>query len=175
MEELFAYLCVHGCSSAWSRLKWIADVAALLASADQQEVARLYRHAEELGARRACATTLLLAEILLRVPIPGAIEGDVRKDKVAGLLVKVALNTLVRGKGTMEVTEGKIGTAPIHLYHLLMQPGLGYKTSELRRKSISPVDLLEFPMPRALWFLYPLLSMPFWIWRRIRSGTMFRR
>ena len=29
-EELFAYLAVHGASSAWFRLKWITDVAALL-------------------------------------------------------------------------------------------------------------------------------------------------
>ena len=30
-DELFAYLTVHGASSAWFRLKWITDLAALLA------------------------------------------------------------------------------------------------------------------------------------------------
>src|SRR5205085_5632515 len=29
-DELFAYLCVHGASSLWFRLKWITDLAALL-------------------------------------------------------------------------------------------------------------------------------------------------
>ena len=29
-DELFAYLCVHGASSAWFRLKWICDLAALI-------------------------------------------------------------------------------------------------------------------------------------------------
>jgi hypothetical protein len=29
-DELFAYLCVHGATHAWSRLKWLADVAALV-------------------------------------------------------------------------------------------------------------------------------------------------
>jgi hypothetical protein len=174
-EELFAYLCVHGASSGWFRLKWIADVAALLAPFEQEEVASLYRSAVALEGGRACAVALLLAERLFGRRVPAGIEEHVRKDKVANLLVQIALRTMLRGQGTTEVTQGRIGTAPLHLYHLLMQPGWRYKVSELKRKSVSATDFLDHPLPRPLWFLYPILSLPFWIWRRARSGAIFPR
>ena len=41
-DELFAYLCVHGASSAWFRLKWVTDLAALLCDCTAAEIARLY-------------------------------------------------------------------------------------------------------------------------------------
>ena len=41
-DDLFAHLCVHGASSAWFRLKWIADLAALLHPMAPDEIARLY-------------------------------------------------------------------------------------------------------------------------------------
>ncbi len=31
-DDLFLYLCVHGASHCWFRLKWVADIAALIAS-----------------------------------------------------------------------------------------------------------------------------------------------
>ena len=40
-EPLYAYLCVHGASSAWFRLKWIADLNALLAGRTAEEIAAL--------------------------------------------------------------------------------------------------------------------------------------
>ena len=45
-DDLFAYLCVHGASHAWSRLKWLADLDALIAAKPDAEIMRLYRHAQ---------------------------------------------------------------------------------------------------------------------------------
>src|SRR3954452_11843418 len=60
-DELFAYLCVHGASSAWFRLKWISDLAGLLAGASSDAIARLYERSQALGAERAAGQALLLA------------------------------------------------------------------------------------------------------------------
>ena len=49
LDELFAYLCVHGASSLWFRLKWITDLAALLSACPPAEIGRLY------GGRRSLA------------------------------------------------------------------------------------------------------------------------
>ena len=41
-DELFAYLCVHGASSAWFRLKWITDLAAMLHGRSTDDIHRLF-------------------------------------------------------------------------------------------------------------------------------------
>ena len=41
-EDLFAYLCVHGARHSWSRLKWLADLNALVAS-QQPDLEHVYR------------------------------------------------------------------------------------------------------------------------------------
>jgi hypothetical protein len=58
-EELYAYLCVHGATHAWSRLKWIADVGAFLARPGT-DIERLHANCEHIGAGRASAQALLL-------------------------------------------------------------------------------------------------------------------
>ena len=37
-KELFAYLCVHGASHCWFRLKWLADLNAWLAAKHEHEL-----------------------------------------------------------------------------------------------------------------------------------------
>ena len=57
-EELFAYLAVHGASSAWFRLKWIADFAAILDARTGAEIERIYQKSQVLGAGRAAGQAL---------------------------------------------------------------------------------------------------------------------
>ena len=63
-DELVAYLAVHGASSLWFRLKWIADFAALVDGSSGMEFRRLYMRSQELGAGRAAGQALLLADRL---------------------------------------------------------------------------------------------------------------
>src|SRR5206468_9642745 len=60
-DELFAYLVVHGATHAWSRIKWLADVAALLSGLPEKEIEPLYRRSLALGAGRSGGQALLLA------------------------------------------------------------------------------------------------------------------
>ena len=66
-DELFAYLCVHGASSGWFRLKWIADLAAWLGGNSADENDRLYRSSQALGAGRAAARRCSLPTICSRL------------------------------------------------------------------------------------------------------------
>lgn len=68
--DLFAYLCVHAATSFWERLKWLADIRALLAGKDLAEIAALQRHSEQLGTERCTALGLLLCHRLWGQPIP---------------------------------------------------------------------------------------------------------
>src|SRR5690606_33130978 len=72
--DLFAYLAVHGAYSGWSRLKWIADIAAMLSHETAQGIAELYDHSVRLGVDRCAAQALLLAERLFAYEIDPALR-----------------------------------------------------------------------------------------------------
>lgn len=130
-DELFAYLCVHGASSAWFRLKWVADLAALLNDCSPGEIERLYERSQQLGAGRAAAQALLLTAATF-----GTAAGSELEQRLAGKpanrwLGNAAWSQLVRDS---EPTEVRLGTAAIHLTQLLLVPGLGFKLRELSRQ-----------------------------------------
>lgn len=158
-EELFAYLCVHGASSAWFRLKWIADVAALLGDCPAGEVERLYRRSQEMGAGRAAAQALLLCERLFETAISPAFAAELRSDRVNRWLLAIALRKLAGRTLTAELDQKLLGTGTLHLMQFGLRPGLGFKLAELRRRWINPVDRVAVPLPAALAFLYPLVAM----------------
>lgn len=157
-DELFAYLCVHGASSAWFRLKWIADLAALIAEDPPEEIERLYRRSLALGAGRSAALALLLARLLFRPAIPAALWRELRSDRVNRWLVAVALRKLAGRSGEFELDEVAMGTATIHASQLALLPGWRFKRGELARQLTSPIDRVATPLPRGLAWAYPVLQ-----------------
>ena len=132
-DELFAYLAVHGASSAWFRLKWISDFAALLDGKSGQEIDRLYRRSQELGAGRSAGQALLLADTLFKslAPVP-ELRQQLVADPPTRLLNSAALRMLTRG--LRDPTDRPFGTLAIHWTQLLLRPELGFKLSELWRQ-----------------------------------------
>lgn len=134
-DELFAYLAVHGSSSAWFRLKWIADFAALLAPLAPTEIDRRYDRALELGAGRAIAQALLLADALF-----GSLAHDeplgarLRRERPARLLCRAALKQLAGQREPVEPTSTALGTRTIHWTQLFLLAGARFKLSELSRQ-----------------------------------------
>ena len=134
-DELFAYLAVHGASSAWFRLKWITDLAALVARHPAAEIERLYRRSQELGAGRAAAQALLLADrlfdALAEVPDLGR---ELRADRTSRWLARTAFRQLAARPDPVEPTSAPLGTAAIHATQFLLLPGAAFKASELVRQ-----------------------------------------
>ena len=132
-EQLFAYLAVHGASSAWFRLKWISDFAGLTGRRNAHEVEQLYRRSQELGAARASGQALLLADRLFDVLDTAP---DLRKllidDRSNRILCNAALRMMMAGS---EPTERPLGTLTIHWTQMLLKPDIAFKLSELRRQS----------------------------------------
>jgi hypothetical protein len=165
-EELFAYLCVHGATHAWSRIKWLADLNALLKDADAAEIERLYRRSLELGAGRATAQGLLLCADLLGLALPAALERELRRDRWTRYMCRVAMQAMLYGNASTELNEGVLGTVRIHFAHLVMQRGIGYKLFELRRK----FGVEEGGAASAV-----LLAAPRWLIRRARARKAVRK
>jgi hypothetical protein len=129
-DELFAYLAVHGASSAWFRLKWIADFAGFIHRWGRTNVETLYRRSQELGAGRAAGQALLLAHELFGSLSDGpALADELRRDRVTVRLFRTALR-LLTGEPA-EPTERRWGTLPIHATQFGLLPGLRYNLTEL--------------------------------------------
>jgi hypothetical protein len=158
-DELFAYLCVHGASSAWFRMKWIADVGALLGGCPPPEIERLYRRSQEMGAGRAAALALLLCERLFRTRLSPDLAAELRRDRINNWLLAIALRKLAGRTLTAELDEKLLGTGTIYLMQFALLPGFRFKFAELRRQLVNPADRIAVPLPRALAFLYPLVAM----------------
>jgi hypothetical protein len=171
-EDLFAYLCMHGALHWWNRLKWLADVNALLASTPQDGVERLIRAAQARGVGRAAAQALLLSRRLLGTPLPIELL-----DRSATLdwLEATALNAMTVGQGEHDPHEVRFGTTRGSLSTALLSRSWQYRLAELGLQLTNPTDILALPLPRPLWFLYPVLRLPFWVWRHIQRNSIERR
>jgi len=170
--ELFAYLCVHGASHAWSRLKWLADLGALLARQDDAGREGLYRRAGELRAGNCPASALLLCDRLLDLPLPSVIASEILANRKAARLAAVAIRAMA-GDGATEIMARPLAAERILLSHFLFADGWPFRVAEWRRQWISVDDHLRLRLPPPLVILYGPLRAPLWIWRRLRR--LFRR
>jgi hypothetical protein len=164
-EDLFAYLCMHGALHWWNRLKWLADVNALLASTPNDGVERLVRSAEARGAGRAAAQALLLCQRLLGTNLPTRLMATLDKTTMMGWLEATAVNAMTKGQGEHDPHEVRFGTTRGSLSTVLLSRSWHYRLAELGLQLTSPTDVLTLPLPRPLRFLYPVLRLPFWAWR----------
>jgi Uncharacterised nucleotidyltransferase len=163
-EDLFTYLCMHGALHWWNRLKWLADVNGLLASASEDSVERLVRAAEAKGAGRAAAQALLLCRKLLHTHLPASLA-TMDKSATVRWLEATALNAITTGRGELDPHEVRFGTTRGSLSTFLLSRSWRYRLAELAIHLTNSTDVLTLPLPRPLRFLYPVLRLPLWAWR----------
>ncbi len=166
-DDLFAYLCVHGASHAWSRLKWLADLNALIADKPDEEILRLYRHAQGKGAGLCAGQALLLCRDLLDRQLPAALEAELADNRRVRRLVAIALEAMV-ALGAAETDRGAAAVTREGVVHFLLGQGLAFYATQCRLACVSTKDVIRYPLPPALYFLYPLLRLPSWLWRHRR-------
>lgn len=169
-RDLFAYLCAHGAIHGWSRLKWLADVGALIARKDDAEIVALYRHAQACGAGLCAGQTLLLCERLLdcRLPAQFAMElhGNRRLERLAVAAMSVMTSAVVEIEGNFSAK------ARGYLRPFTLGRGRAFFAAQCRARAVMLVDVARFPLHPSLHFLYPFLGLPLWVWRR---GLSIRR
>ncbi len=158
-DDLFAYLCVHGTACGWFRLKWLADLNALILEASPEELERLHRHAESRGAGASSALALSMCATVFDRPVPAAIL-----ERVDGLWSLRQLKALCLGC---------LGVETVSLWRsfsvsLLQASAEGCLLIELDSWTIGFSDAIKFPLPRPLHFLYRVIRLPSWLLRRLR-------
>lgn len=173
-EPLFAYLCVHGGHHGWARLKWLADVNALLAHETPERVDSLYFSAVRLGAGRTPAAALLLCERLFGLPLTPHLARALRKDRRTRSLVTTALRCIAHGRGAEEIGRYSATNFLTSFSHFFLVPGARYVWSQVREKWASPQDRTAIDLPPPLRFLYPLIRVPTFLARLCRSWRWAR-
>ena len=164
-DDLFVYLCVHGAQHKWERLKWLADLAALLSSQNGEAIEGLYRAAQRAGAGRCAGQALLLCQRLLELPLPEGFATELRASGMVLVLEALALRAMMACGATKQPRGGVLANLRTSFYLLLLGSGPRFYASELGRYLISPADVLVLPLPLWLSWLYPVLRLPIWLWR----------
>jgi hypothetical protein len=163
-EDLFAYLCMHGAYHFWNRLKWLADINALLTATDRR-IEQLIGAATARGAGRAVDQALLLCSRLFTTSLPAAVLSKSKNSAITHWLEATALAAMTSDQGEHEPHDARFGTTRGSLSTLLLNSSWRYRLAELKVHLINQTDVLALQLPKGLWFIYPLLRLPLWLWR----------
>lgn len=169
-DDLFAYLCTHGAQHAWSRLKWLADLNALIAASDA-DVGHLYQHAHRVGAGLCAGQALLLCRRLFDLALPQAVAAEIGASARTKRLVAIALTAMRAPRTQTEADPGFVGVMRGVGLQFLLGRGRAYFASQCRIALVGPMDVIRWPLPGSLYFLYPLLRLPLWLKRRATQAT----
>ena len=166
-DDLFAYLCVHGARHSWSRLKWLADLNALIATS-QPDIEHLYRHAQKIGAGYCAAQALLLCQRLLGLKLPDAVARDLEANGRCQRLVAIAMAAMTAHDAPTDRDGGIRGVIRELRNQFLLGQGLRFYLAQYRLASAGVADIVHVPLPWPLHFIYPFLRLPLWLWRRAK-------
>lgn len=128
-EALFAYLAVHGALHVWKRLKWLADVAALVGR-EPCEAERLHDAAVDLGAGRCPAAALLLCHDALGLPLEADFLRRLRADRGAVWLAALGLRFLADNGRDPDFDNRPGALIAIFISKFRLAPGWRYKVAE---------------------------------------------
>nr|WP_294811066.1 nucleotidyltransferase family protein [uncultured Sphingomonas sp.] len=158
---LIAYLIAHGQEHGWSRLKWIADLNALLAQKSDSQLAALHAQGSALGLEPKTSAALLLCEQLFSLPLPDRLEATLRQNHAAERLVKVSLACMAHPL----MVSSLPGLSRLSLALIASRFSQGSSWSarfgELRAIWTQPRARARYPT--SLDFLYHLLRIPIWL------------
>jgi len=125
------YMCVHGGEHAWSRLKWLADLGALLANNEDRAEA-LYSQAREAGIARWVGPGMLLSAEIYGSRTPDQLSRDVEADRRMTWLVTTARDSLIGDQLGTELEDIPGATTRKSLGHYLASSDIRYWAYEAR-------------------------------------------
>ena len=125
------YLALHGCQHGWSRLKWLADFAALLSRLDPPARAQLYHETGIADGRRALGQAMILCEQLFALPLDPGLRSRILADRRTRWLIGIARQGLI-ACGTRELEALRFGSTVKNLSHYLISASPAYLLTELR-------------------------------------------
>lgn len=162
-DALFAYICNHGAAHMWARLRWLADVAGLLAR-EPDGGDRLWRGAVARRQGRAAASAILLTGYFFDTPPPPAFVAPASLR--LKLLVTLSRRTIKAGGGASDLARSRWRGWAEMTGKLLVAASPGDIGGWLVRLLFSASDAETAERSRAWFVLHPLQRIPKLLKRR---------
>lgn len=158
------YLCAHGAVHCWERLRWLCDLADLLAEPVAQRAA--LADARAWGLETALAQALALAQQRLGLTLA---------EEVAAVAASPAAVRLERLRRRFFAVGPWFQVPPkwayafwMRLHRYALVRGWRYRLGELAADMVSPDDWIALRLPDRLIWLYPILRPFCWLARWLR-------
>jgi hypothetical protein len=160
VEDELILICIHGAKHFWTRLMWIADVAALVSRQDVNWDLVLAA-AREVGAERMLRVALQLSFGVLGVGLPRQVAADAQADPAASRIAAQIACRLPLGEAA---PFGLFGRA---MFRIKMRGGYFQGVAYLLRLSLSPTeeDWVSGSEQRRSWLL-DAIGRPFRLARK---------
>jgi hypothetical protein len=177
--HLLTYLCVHGATHEWERLKWLADLPRILAALgwDWTDIATAAR---TTGGSRAIDIAAHLCALVFDQPVPRTSSSRQHfhappERHLSSRLAKHALSQLQRPTSRAETSLSLPATLARWCYCAALNPSLSHKMAVLSHVSAPTVaDITVIRLPKALYALYFLVRPVSWAWKRLASTIKYR-
>lgn len=167
-EALLLFLCDHGASHAWFRLKWLGDIAMMLARWPLQGWGNLVETAARLDLERVLAQAALLSHRLYGIPLPPPLSALITREKTALPLAHAAIKAILMTEADLDRLSAVVTNAR---YLLRLRTNPQY-CRVLKPLLISRKDIVAFPLPGWLFWLYVPLRPLFWFLRHVRAKKL---
>jgi len=167
--DLFVFLCVHGAFHGWARLKWLADVAALISGDDAERLEQRFFAAKQANAEHCVAQAYLLCDRLFGTPALAALSRKLRMRRRYRRLERMAFGIMTLGGAEVYPGTGSFDKLPLIASHFLLGHGWRYVTTELRYKLFAPWDLMYSDLETNLGAMYVLRRVASWLRRGGRA------
>jgi hypothetical protein len=165
-EPLLVYLMVHGFRHGWVRLKWLADVAAMVSGMTPTELGRLLDAMRSRGLYVVGASTLLALHDVMGIELPPGIERKAQRSRRARVCATLAVHQLVDEREPdrhMMLNLAMEGTM------LLASSAPRYLRGEVVRLLVDDPFVQRFGGSRKMVALSVLLRPLLWSGRKIAS------
>jgi hypothetical protein len=172
-EDTLLIAATHGGKEQWSRLVWVADVAALLHAHPTLDWTAVLERAKEAGCLRMTLLAAELARNLLAAHLPDHVQSAIRQDRLVARLVERVRAGLFRPTAVPSVY-----TLTRFRWHLRERPSDRWRYAARTLFVARIPHFRNIDLPDRLSFLYPavrlahdFVMMP--IWRALgRRGAL---
>jgi hypothetical protein len=167
-DALLLFMCDHGAKHRWSRIKWLNDVASLLAQERSFSWENILALADRFDLSLSLAQTGMLVHWLYGLPLPEPLAGLVANKKLSPSLAARAVDAML-------LSEKEQFALPVRLKSGVFPARIRERLS--RRVSLSSCllstdEFKECPLPDSLFWLYFPLRPLLWFYHHyIKRGS----
>jgi Uncharacterised nucleotidyltransferase/Transglutaminase-like superfamily len=167
VSRLLLYLCVHGALDGWLRLKWLADIGALLRTMTTEQLEATAEMAAQQQALPALSAAVYLCQDMLGGSFSMPAGCLARSDRRVVRIVDFG-KRLMTSNQYRPVRE-QISSARWFLNEFRLHASWNYRVDLVQRSLFRPRVWPKFNLPDALFPLYAVLSPLEWFHDRLQK------